>query len=106
EFNGSVARTGGLDIELGRTIDDVSGHIAIRPEDIVLSRKELNSSMRNTFRGIVLSVIDIGFFYEIDIRVSDTIFKSLIAKGSLFELQIKENLEIFISFKATAIHNF
>lgn len=106
EFHGSVARTGGLDIELGRTIKNASGHIAIRPENIVLSREKIDSSMRNSFPGTVLSIIDIGFFYEIDIKASNLIFKSLIAKGSLFELQITEDSEIHISFKATAIHNF
>lgn len=106
EFHGTVARSGDLDIELGRTIEDASGHIAIRPENIVLSKEKIDSSMRNSFKGNVLSIIDIGFFYEIDIKVSNLIFRSIIAKGSLFELQIIEDSAIYISFKASAIHNF
>ncbi len=106
KFHGTMAKTGRLEIELGRRVDGASGHIAIRPEDIVLSKGKIDSSMRNSFQGIVSSIIDLGFFYEIDIIVCDTRFRSLIAKGSLFELNIKENSEIFISFKATAIHNF
>lgn len=105
-FHGSVARSGNLDIELGRPINDTSGHIAIRPENIVLSKEKISSSMRNSFKGNVLSIIDIGFFYEIDIQVSNLIFRSVIAKGSLYELQITENSPIYISFKATGIHNF
>jgi len=106
EFQGTMAKTGSIDIELGRKIEDVSGHIAIRPEDIVLSREKIHSSMRNSFQGVVSSIIDLGFFYEIDIAVHDVRFRSLIAKGSLFELNLKENSEVYISFKATAIHNF
>ncbi|MFA5519917.1 MAG: TOBE domain-containing protein, partial [Spirochaetota bacterium] len=105
-FHGSIAKSGGLDIELARPMSDTSGHIAIRPENIVLSKEQFNSSMRNSFKGNVLSIIDIGFFYEIDIKVSNLIFRSVIAKGSLYELQITENSTIYISFKATAIHNF
>jgi molybdate/tungstate transport system ATP-binding protein len=106
EFHGTTAKTGKLQINMGKKIDDTSGHIAIRPEDIVLSREKLQSSMRNSFRGKVLSIIDLGFFYEIDIDVNGTLFRSMIAKGSLFEMKIKENSDVFISFKASAIHNF
>jgi len=106
EFHGTKAKTGKLLIDMGKKMEDASGHIAIRPEDIVLSREKLKSSMRNSFRGKVMSIIDLGFFYEIDIDVNGTIFRSMIAKGSLYELKIKENSDLFISFKASAIHNF
>ena len=106
QFKGTTAKTGSINIELGRKIEDDSGHIAIRPEDIVLSREKIDSSMRNSFRGTVSSIIDLGFFYEIDIAVSDVRFRSMIAKGSLYELNINENTDVFISFKASAIHNF
>jgi len=33
-------------------------------------------------------------------------FKSLITKSSLFELGIQEGIELLLSFKSTAIHNF
>ena len=105
-YHDTIAKTGVLDIDLGRKVEDASGHIVIRPEDIVLSTERIHSSMRNCFPGRVLSIIDIGFFYEIVISVCDILFRSLIAKGSLFELNISENSDVFISFKASAIHNF
>ncbi len=82
------------------------GYIAIRPEDIVVSRKPFTSSMRNSFKGVVSRVIDKGFSYEIDIKVKDTTFKSLITKRSLIELKIIEGARVFLSFKATAVHGF
>ena len=82
------------------------GYIAIRPEDIVISRKALASSMRNSFKGTVKDIIDKGFTYEIDIKVKEVIFKSLITKRSLFELKITEGIKVYISFKAAAIHCF
>jgi len=105
-YNGNLAMAGGIDIDMGRKVENGSGHIAIRPEDIVISTEKIHSSMRNSFPGRVLSITDLGFFYEIQISVSGILFRSLIAKGSLFELNIRENTEVFISFKATAIHNF
>lgn len=97
-----------LEIELAGTTSakQKQGYIAIRPEDIVLSKKALASSMRNSFKGTVSGISDKGFTYEIDINVKDVIFKSLITKRSLFELKIKEGAKVYISFKATAIHNF
>jgi len=106
EFSGTKAVIGNLEIEMGREIDEPSGHIAIRPEDIILSNEKFQSSARNSFKGIISSIIDLGFFYEIEIMVQDIKFRSVISKGSLFELNIQENSEIFISFKASAIHYF
>ncbi|NLV68480.1 MAG: ABC transporter ATP-binding protein [Spirochaetes bacterium] len=106
QFKGTKAVTGGLVVELGRKIDQDAGHIAIRPEDIVISNGRIRSSMRNSFQGRVLSVIDLGFFYEIEIMAGEVLFRSLIAKGALFELNIREKAEVVISFKAAAIHNF
>ena len=106
KFDGTRAAIDDLEIELGRTPVNSHGYIAIRPEDIVLSKEAFSSSMRNSFRGTVSGVFDRGFYYEIQIRVGETIFKSLITKRSLFELGIQEGIEAFISFKSTAIHNF
>ncbi len=106
KFDGTRAAIDDLKIELGRTPVNSHGYIAIRPEDIVLSKEAFSSSMRNSFRGTVSGVFDRGFYYEIQVRVGETIFKSLITKRSLFELGIQEGIDAFISFKSTAIHNF
>jgi len=105
-FSGSKATIDDLEIELGRTPVNAHGYIAIRPEDIVLSKESFTSSMRNSFRGTVSGVFDRGFYYEIQVRVGETTFKSLITKKSLSELGVREGVEAYISFKSAAIHNF
>jgi len=105
-FNGTKALASNLEFEIARKPTNSHGYIAIRPEDIVISNKRFTSSMRNSFRGIVTGMFDQGFSYEVHINVGDITFKSLITKGSLFELGIHEGVEIFLSFKATAVHNF
>ena len=82
------------------------GYIAIRPEDIVISSEALSSSMRNSFRGVVSGIFDQGFYYEVHLRVGAVTFKSLITKTSLFELKLHEGAEVFLSFKASAVHSF
>ena len=106
QFRDTKALTGSIEIELGRKPENGHGYIAIRPEDIVLSKESFASSMRNSFKGTVTGVIDQGFYYEVDVKVKNVTFKSLITKNSLFELGIQEGIEMLLSFKSTAIHNF
>lgn len=105
-FNGSTANVGALSIDLPRLKPDASGYIALRPEDIVISMKPLESSIRNSFAGIVSSIIDQGFLYEVHIRVQNTVFKSLITKGSAVDLGLDIGTGIQISFKSSAVHIF
>lgn len=105
-FKDTKAIVHALEIELGREVEDNHGYIAIRPEDIVLSKASFISSMRNSFEGSVVGIINQGFYWEVKILVADVIFISLITKKSLFELKIKEGEQIFLSFKSTAIHTF
>ncbi|MBW2039070.1 MAG: ABC transporter ATP-binding protein [Deltaproteobacteria bacterium] len=106
EFRGTKAIIHNLEVELGTEPTNSHGYIAIRPEDIVISREELTSSMRNSFRGTVTGVVDQGFYYEVHVRVGQVTFKSLITKRSLFELDVHEGVAVVLSFKSTAIHNF
>jgi molybdate/tungstate transport system ATP-binding protein len=105
-FQGTRADAKNLEIELGRKPTNSRGYIAIRPEDIVISRKALSSSMRNSFRGIVTGILDQGFYYEVHLLVGAVTFKSLITKRSLFELKLHEGAEVYLSFKASAVHTF
>jgi molybdate/tungstate transport system ATP-binding protein len=95
-----------LKIETGREWPQDQGYIAIRPEDVVVSTSPLSSSMRNCFQGRVSAVFNKGFFYDVEVKVGSTAFSSLITKKSLFDLRIHEGMEIYIAFKATAIHAF
>ncbi|MCD6353842.1 MAG: ABC transporter ATP-binding protein [Proteobacteria bacterium] len=106
QFRDTRAIIKNLEVELGRQPINSHGYIAIRPEDIVISKEALHSSMRNSFLGTVIGVFDQGFYYEVHIEVKNVIFKSLITKRSLLELKILEGADIFFSFKSTAIHNF
>lgn len=106
QFNGTKALLSDWELELGRGAKNSQGYIAIRPEDIVISKERLSSSMRNSFKGIVSKVLNQGFYYEIHIRIEKITFKALITKMALFELRLTEGVPIYLSFKTTAIHIF
>ena len=105
-FRGTKAVIHNVEIEMGRRSKNSRGYIAIRPEDIVISREVFSSSMRNSFSGIIADVFDQGFYHEIHIKTGEIIFKSLITKRSLIELKLAQGSDVFISFKASAIHKF
>jgi molybdopterin-binding protein len=106
EYENTAALTGDLEIETGKECAENHGYIAIRPKDIVLSRSPFASSMRNSFQGKVESVSDKGFFYEVGVRVGKVFSTSLITKKSPYELRVHEGTEVYLAFKATAIHSF
>ncbi|MFW6147312.1 MAG: ATP-binding cassette domain-containing protein [Thermodesulfobacteriota bacterium] len=105
-FRGTKALVSGLEIELGSTPINRHGYIAIRPEDIVISRRRLSSSMRNSFPAVVTAIIDQGFYYEVRAQSGEVKFTSLITKSSLIDLEVHEAADVVISFKATAVHSF
>ncbi len=106
QFKDTRATVDSLEIELARRPSKDHGYIAIRPEDIVLSKEPFSSSMRNAFRGVITGVLDQGLYYEIDLMVNDILFKSMITKSSLFELDIRDGSDIYLYFKSAAIHSF
>jgi len=106
KFKDSKALLQNLEIELGRETEDSHGYLAIRPEDMVVSRERLSSSMRNNFKGVVSRIISQGFYYEVQVRVREVTFKALITKNALFELGLREGKPVYLSFKSTAIHTF
>jgi len=105
-FNGTSARVGTLSVEVPHAHHNSSGNIAVRPEDIVISLKPLESSMRNSFEGVIRSIIDQGFLSEILVSVQDVVFTSLVTKGSAVDLGLDIGTNVRISFKTSAVHIF
>ncbi len=101
--SGTAARAGKLDIQLGRAASG-SGYIAIRPEDLVLSRDPIISSMQNSFAGRVVAVRSHGFSSEVDLEAGGLLFTALITSRSLLELTPEIGRTLHLSFKATAVH--
>ena len=106
EFRGTKAVVNHLEVELGIEPSNSHGYIAIRPEDIVISRRKFSSSMRNSFPAVVTAIIDQGFYYEIRAQSGEITFTSLITKSSLIDLELRETENVVISFKAAAVHFF
>ncbi len=106
EFSAAAARCEAVEFKIARRPEPGSGFIAIRPEDLILSKNPLISSLQNSFKGRVKAVRSHGFFYEIDLIVKTLIFTAVITNHAFFDLNPAVNNDLYLSFKATAVHIF
>jgi molybdate/tungstate transport system ATP-binding protein len=106
EFRGGRAYVNGLELEGGEYLPEGKSYISIRPEEIVLSRQKLSSSMRNILRGRIKRIVNKGFFCEVDVDCGKAVLRALITGGAIEELALGEGMKIYLSFKATAVHAF
>lgn len=86
---------------------------SIRPEDIILSRRPIQSSARNHFPGKVQEISDRGPFVYVTVGLTgdgekqgSLLLTTLITHRSLEEMELQAGDEIFLAFKASALHIF
>jgi tungstate transport system ATP-binding protein len=80
-----------------------STHIAIDPENIIVSRKPFVSSARNHFEGIITKITDQGGSILLDVR-SKEVFRVLITAVSLKEMDLNVGSHVYLTFKASSVH--
>jgi len=80
-------------------------HGSIRPEEIVISKGPFRSSARNSFCGRIVNIADRGTVVYVTVRVPPD-FTCVITRRSLEEMELREGLEVYIAFKASAVHVF
>ncbi|MBM4240615.1 MAG: TOBE domain-containing protein, partial [Euryarchaeota archaeon] len=80
-------------------------HAGIRPEEIIISTKKVETSARNVLKGKVKELIDTGALVNLKIDVGE-IFTVLMTRQSFLDLKINLGKELWIYFKASAVHVF
>ncbi len=88
-------------------VTDLRGpaHAAVRPEDILISRAPLQSSARNSFRGRITEIVDRGMISYVRVNVPPE-FICAITRQSITQMDLNAGMEVYISFKASAVHVF
>ncbi|MCK5115881.1 MAG: ABC transporter ATP-binding protein [Candidatus Aegiribacteria sp.] len=82
------------------------GFLAIPPEAIVVSRETTVTSERNHFTGTIVSVERAGPVFSISVDCGNLIIVSSVTRSALSELGLTEGRDVYISFKASAVHVF
>jgi molybdopterin-binding protein len=80
-------------------------HASLRPEDILLSKKPIHSSARNVFKGHITEIVDRGTLIYVTVNVPPS-FTCAITRMSLEEMALQTGAEVYIAFKASAVHVF
>ena len=77
--------------------------VCIRPEDITIARSKISSSARNSFAGEITRMVSYGALTRVEIDCGFPLV-ALITKRSAEELDLNKGKQVYVSFKATAIH--
>jgi molybdopterin-binding protein len=112
-FSGTVVGTenGCALIDIGGTklkaTTEAKGEVrlSLRPEDILLSKEPLQSTARNCFLGVVSDIADRGSVSYVTVNLPPD-FICIITRQALDELELRKGVEVWITFKASAIHVF
>jgi len=77
--------------------------VYVRPEDIIVSTRPLNSSARNVFNGRIVKITDLGSIARLTVDAGKK-FRVQITKKSLIEMNLSVNSKIYLTFKASSVH--
>jgi len=87
------------------TIRDGQVYTSIRPEDVLLSIKPIESSARNSFKGEIQDISDTGTIVRITVNVGVP-FVAAITRRSFLDMGLNQGMEVFLTFKAVDVHVF
>jgi len=81
------------------------GHVTvfIRPEDIIVSKRPIESSARNVLKGKIVEVLDLGTIVKLKVE-SRRIFTVQITKRSFKEMNLNIGSEVFLTYKASSVN--
>ncbi|MEA3438546.1 MAG: ABC transporter ATP-binding protein [Thermodesulfobacteriota bacterium] len=105
-FNGTRILVDGLEMQSETMFKGDEGHVAIRPEDILIRQEAVSGNRINVFGGKVLGIADRGPYYEISAKTGRVIFKAMLTKRDLLEMGLSETKNVNIEIRSSDIHAF
>jgi len=113
-FNGTVQREGnkttfltdeGVELFLGRQVEQSAAGAMIRAEDVILSNSTQSSSATNQIQGTIISLQEKRGVFEVTVDAGVTIHSYITGK-SVEELKLQTGNKVFVIFKGSTIHLF
>jgi len=100
----SEVRIDGISV-VSSTVASGDVSVSIRPEDILISKREIDSSARNSFSGEITEVKDMGGIVRTVVDVGLP-FVVALTKRSYEDLRLAPGTRVCIAFKASGVHIF
>jgi molybdopterin-binding protein len=91
-------------IEVVSEQDQGQAAAMIRPEDILVSREPISSSARNSFRGSITVVADLGLVISLSVDCGGIVFTVFVTRHSCEQLGLRPGVTVALTFKATSVH--
>jgi tungstate transport system ATP-binding protein len=76
--------------------------VFVRPEDIIISRKRLESSARNVFEGRIVEVSDLDSLVRLKVHAEKE-FSVQVTKRSFAEMGLGLGMQVCLTFKASSV---
>ena len=91
----------GIQIEIA---DQKRGEISVfvNPQDIIISKRPLESSARNHFKGRITEISDLESLVKLKVDVGK-VFTVQITKRSFNEMKLNLDADVYIAFKASSV---
>jgi tungstate transport system ATP-binding protein len=96
--------TGKIQVALLPGRDHIN-HIAIPPEDIIVSHEPITTSARNSFAGTIFQVTDEGDFVSLTVDIGEKV-RARITKRSFKEMNLTLGSSIYLTFKSSSVETF
>jgi len=105
-FENGAAHVGSLRVQLDSPANPGHRFLAIRPEDLTVSRNSSASDRINCFNAVVTAVVGQGFAYEVQFECGGIALKTMATKRALVDLELREGAEVVVSVDPAAVHTF
>ncbi|HOP67461.1 MAG TPA: tungstate ABC transporter ATP-binding protein WtpC [Methanoregulaceae archaeon] len=101
----STIRVGTISIASRTCREEGEVYATIRPEDILVSRTPITSSARNSLFGTITGIANNGMFVKLTVDAGVPIVSVLTRQG-FEEMDLDIGDEVYLTFKAAAVHVF
>lgn len=105
EADGNILEVDGLKIEIPKRAQG-KVRILIPPESILISKEKIISSARNSFKASIQSIEDLGAIVKLKLSLGSINLSAYLTKSSFLDMRLSEGENLYLSFKATAVHVF
>jgi molybdate/tungstate transport system ATP-binding protein len=105
-FKHTKARVDNLEFHLQSPPEEDRHYVAIRPEDIIISRNGTLGNDVNSFQAKVMGIADRGPYYEVSAGTGDVIFTVMLSKKDFFKSKLQKGKDIHVIIRSSAIQVF
>ena len=105
-FNGNRVVLGDVKIDLGVDVNEPKKYLAIRPEDIRISKEPMLQDSYNTLKGKVIGMSDNGFYCDVSIKTGSVVFRASATRGTLWDMHLTDGVDVYLNWRPSSMHVF